>query len=41
MPTPAKTHLPIKQFIADSNILDEDGAKDNDVRLPSSPQGQR
>ncbi|KAG8926929.1 hypothetical protein FRC01_008206 [Tulasnella sp. 417] len=40
MPTPAKTHLPIKQFIADSNILDEDGAKDSDadvalLRLPA------
>ncbi|KAG8984742.1 hypothetical protein FRB90_005133 [Tulasnella sp. 427] len=40
MPTPSKTHLPIKQFIADSNILDEDGAKDTDadvalLRLPA------
>lgn len=32
MPTPSKTHLPIKQFIADSNILDEEGSKDTDVR---------
>jgi Chs5-Arf1p-binding protein BUD7/BCH1 len=31
MPQPARTHLPIKQFIADSNILDEDSARDTDV----------
>jgi hypothetical protein len=24
MPTPAKTHLPVKKFIAESNILDEE-----------------
>jgi hypothetical protein len=40
MPTPAKTHLPIKKFIADSNILDEDSARDNEadvalLRLPA------
>ncbi|KAG8978715.1 hypothetical protein FRC05_009988 [Tulasnella sp. 425] len=40
MPTPSKTHLPIKQFIADSNILDEEGSKDTDadvalLRLPA------
>lgn len=33
MPTPAKTHLPVKQFIADSNILDDNNSsKDNEVR---------
>jgi hypothetical protein len=31
MPTPAKTHLPIKKFIAESNILDEDSTRDNEV----------
>ena len=40
MPTPARTHLPIKQFIADSNILDEESARDNEadialLRLPA------
>lgn len=33
MPTPAKTHLPVKKFIAESNILDEDSARDNEVSL--------
>lgn len=33
MPTPAKTHLPVKKFIADSNILDEESARDNEVRV--------
>ena len=33
MPQPARTHLPIKQFIADSNVLDEDSARDTDVCL--------
>lgn len=28
MPAPARTHLPTKQFIADSGILEEDGGKD-------------
>jgi tetratricopeptide (TPR) repeat protein len=31
MPTPARTHLPVKKFIAESNILDEDSARDNEV----------
>jgi hypothetical protein len=31
MPTPAKTHLPVKKFIAESNILDEDSSRDNEV----------
>ena len=31
MPTPAKTHLPVKKFIADSGILDEESARDNEV----------
>lgn len=31
MPTPAKTHLPIKKFIAESGILDEDSTRDNEV----------
>lgn len=40
MPTPARTHLPIKAFIASSNILDEDAARDNEadialLRLPA------
>ncbi|EIW68211.1 hypothetical protein TREMEDRAFT_71943 [Tremella mesenterica DSM 1558] len=40
MPTPARSHLPIKKFIADSNILDEDGSADNEadvalLRLPA------
>lgn len=42
MPTPARTHLPIKQFIADSNILDSDetGKSETDadialLRLPA------
>jgi lipopolysaccharide biosynthesis regulator YciM len=33
MPTPARTHLPVKKFIADSNILDEESARDNEVSL--------
>ncbi|KAG8941791.1 hypothetical protein FRC03_003984 [Tulasnella sp. 419] len=33
MPPPGRTHLPIKQFIAESNILDEDSAKDTDADL--------
>ncbi len=33
MPTPSRTHLPIKPFIAASNILDEDSAKDNEVGM--------
>ncbi|KAJ9107215.1 hypothetical protein QFC20_003750 [Naganishia adeliensis] len=40
MPTPARTHLPIKPFIAAANILDEDSARDNEadialLRLPA------
>lgn len=40
MPTPARTHLPVKKFIADSNILDEESARDNEadvalLRLPA------
>lgn len=31
MPTPAKTHLPVKKFIAESNILDEESTRDNEV----------
>ena len=40
MPTPLRTHLPIKGFIAASNILDEDSGRDNEadialLRLPA------
>lgn len=40
MPPPARQHLPVKQFIADSNLLTEDNAKDNEadvalLRLPA------
>lgn len=40
MPTPARTHLPIKKFIAESGILDEESARDNEadvalLRLPA------
>ncbi|WWC90631.1 uncharacterized protein L201_005567 [Kwoniella dendrophila CBS 6074] len=40
MPTPLKTHLPIKKFIAESGILDEESARDNEadvalIRLPA------
>jgi hypothetical protein len=35
MPTPARTHLPIKPFISDSGILDEGSAADNEVSLAS------
>lgn len=31
MPTPARTHLPIREFIKESGILDEDSARDNEV----------
>lgn len=31
MPTPSRTHLPIKQFIVDSQILGEDREEDNEV----------
>ena len=31
MPAPAKTHLPVKKFLAESNILDEESARDNEV----------
>jgi hypothetical protein len=31
MPTPSRTHLPIKKYIADSNILDDDSSRDNEV----------
>lgn len=33
MPTPARTHLPIKPFIVESNILDEESARDNEADL--------
>ena len=32
MPTPQRTHLPVKQFIIDSQILGEDRDEDNEVR---------
>ncbi|PWN29175.1 chaps-domain-containing protein [Jaminaea rosea] len=40
MPTPAKSHLPVKSFIAESGLLDEESAKDNEadvalLRLPA------
>lgn len=40
MPTPARSHLPIKSFIVDSGLLDEDGGRDNEadvalLRLPA------
>ncbi|KAG8800134.1 hypothetical protein FRC16_003521 [Serendipita sp. 398] len=39
MPTPNRTHLPIKQFIADSQILDNDGVEEDTdpalLRLPA------
>jgi hypothetical protein len=40
MPTPLRTHLPIKAYIAASNILDEDSGRDNEadialLRLPA------
>lgn len=39
MPTPSKTHLPVKQFIADSQILDSDGVEEDTdpalLRLPA------
>lgn len=40
MPTPARTHLPVKKFISDSQILDEESARDNEadvalLRLPA------
>ncbi|OCF75922.1 ChAPs family protein [Kwoniella mangroviensis CBS 8886] len=40
MPTPLKTHLPVKKFIAESGILDEESARDNEadvalIRLPA------
>lgn len=40
MPTPIRTHLPIRPFIADSNILDEESARDNEVRVlsPTPPR---
>jgi hypothetical protein len=31
MPQPARTHLPVKKFIAESNILDDESARDNEV----------
>ena len=41
MPPPAKTHLPVKQFIADTGIVDDEDSKEGaDVRrhsLLSSP----
>ncbi|KAG8723321.1 hypothetical protein FRC09_003765 [Ceratobasidium sp. 395] len=40
MPTPARTHLPVREFIKDSGVLDEDSARDNEadialLRLPA------
>ncbi|WVQ80068.1 hypothetical protein IAT38_002169 [Cryptococcus sp. DSM 104549] len=40
MPTPLKTHLPVKKFIAESNLLDEDSPRENEadvalLRLPA------
>lgn len=40
MPTPARSHLPIKKFIADSGLIDEESARDNEadvalLRLPA------
>ncbi|CAH7685479.1 Chs5p-Arf1p-binding proteins-domain-containing protein [Phakopsora pachyrhizi] len=40
MPTPSRSHLPIKSFIAESQLLDEDSARDNEaditlLRLPA------
>ncbi len=40
MPPPSRSHMPVKQFIADSNLLNEDNAKDNEadvalLRLPA------
>lgn len=40
MPIPSRTHLPVKTFITESGMLDEDSAKDNDadvalLRLPA------
>jgi len=31
MPTPARSHLPVKNFIAESNLLNEESARDNEV----------
>ncbi|PWN43602.1 chaps-domain-containing protein [Ceraceosorus guamensis] len=40
MPTPARSHLPVKQFIQESGLLNEDSARDNEadvalLRLPA------
>ncbi|TXT15606.1 hypothetical protein VHUM_00109 [Vanrija humicola] len=40
MPTPARTHLPVLKYIANSGIIDEDSARDNEadvalLRLPA------
>ncbi|KIR98993.1 ChAPs family protein [Cryptococcus deuterogattii 2001/935-1] len=40
MPTPAKSNMPIKKFIADSNLVDEDSSRENEadialLRLPA------
>lgn len=40
MPTPAKSHLPVKKFIADANLFDEESSRDNEadvalLRLPA------
>ncbi|WVN86330.1 uncharacterized protein L203_101493 [Cryptococcus depauperatus CBS 7841] len=40
MPTPTKTHLPVRKFIAESNLLDDDPSKENEadvalLRLPA------
>ncbi|SNX86468.1 related to BCH1 - Protein involved in transport at the trans-Golgi [Melanopsichium pennsylvanicum] len=40
MPTPARSHLPVKTFIAESGLVDEESARDNEadvalLRLPA------
>lgn len=40
MPPPARTHLPVKKFIAESGLIDEESARDNEadvalLRLPA------
>jgi Chs5-Arf1p-binding protein BUD7/BCH1 len=31
MPSPAKTHLPVKNDIANAGLLEEDSGRDNEV----------
>ena len=33
MPTPARTHLPVKQYISDTHILEDYTPGDNEVRF--------